>query len=154
MGHELNPRQTWWNVVDKVVDEHKKEHVSRSTQLTPNEAARKSNRDVVKTNLESLRRSDNPQAVMNVGDDVKVKSDVPDWTNKIYKVTEKKEGNTCARKTTNLWALKQCNGSVTQPMIFHTQMKLSKDLVCRDTGTMPSKNTPGSCRYVTSQEEN
>ncbi len=49
--HELKPGQKWWNNVGKVVGEYNKEHVSRSTQMTPNEAARASDRDVVKTKL-------------------------------------------------------------------------------------------------------
>ncbi len=39
--------------MDKVVGEYTKEHVSRNTQMTRNEAAQNSNRDVVKTNLET-----------------------------------------------------------------------------------------------------
>ena len=32
------PRQTRWTEVDSVVDEYNREHVNRSTQMTPNNA--------------------------------------------------------------------------------------------------------------------
>ena len=50
--------------------------------------------------MESIRKSDNPQPVINVGDEVRVmvkkkfdKSYVPNWTDKTYKVTKKQEWN-------------------------------------------------------------
>ncbi len=58
--------------MDKVVDEHNKKHVSRSTQMMPNEADRTSNHDVVLPNIESIRKSDTPRDVINVGDDIRV----------------------------------------------------------------------------------
>ena len=99
--HELKePWQKWWNVVDEVVDEYNKEHISRSTKMTPNEAAQASNHDAVKTNLEAIRKMDNHQPNISVGDSVRVmvskrfdKSYVPNWTDKLYKVTETKEWN-------------------------------------------------------------
>ena len=68
--------------------------------MTPNEAAKPENQQEVKTNLESIRKSDRPQPVINIGDDVRVmvkkkfdKSYVPNWTDKTYKVTKKQEWN-------------------------------------------------------------
>ncbi len=58
--HKLKgPWQRWWNYVDDVVDEYTKENISRSTKTTPDKAARASNHDVVKTNLESIHKNDN-----------------------------------------------------------------------------------------------
>ena len=99
--HKLKePWQMWWNYVDDVVEEYNSENVSRSTKMTPNEAAKASNQREVKTNLESIRKSDNPQDIINVGDEVRVmikkkfdKSYVPNWTDKTYKVTRKQEWN-------------------------------------------------------------
>ena len=62
----------WWNVVDSVVKECNEDHVSRSAKMTPIEAARDSNRDVVKMNLEAIRKMDNPQDRIHVGDQVRV----------------------------------------------------------------------------------
>ena len=62
----------WWNYVGDVVKEYNSENVSRSTKMTPNEAAQPHNHKEVKTNLESIRRSNNPQDVINVGDEVRV----------------------------------------------------------------------------------
>ena len=94
------PQQMWWNYVDDVVDEYNGEHVSRSTHMTPDTAHKPENTTEVKTNLEAIRKMDNPQPTINVGDEVRVmiknkfdKSYVPDWTDKTYKVTEKKEMN-------------------------------------------------------------
>jgi hypothetical protein len=99
--HKLKePWQMWWNYVDDVVKEYNSENVSRSTQMTPNEAAKAENQQEVKTNLESIRKSDNPQPVIKKGDEVRVmvkkkfdKSYVPNWTDKTYKVTAKQEWN-------------------------------------------------------------
>ncbi len=71
--HKLKePWQMWWNYVDHVVKEYNSESVSRSTKMTPNEAAKPGNQQELKTNLESIRKSDNPQSVINIGDDVRV----------------------------------------------------------------------------------
>ena len=99
--HKLKePWQMWWNYVDDVVKEYNSENVSRSTKMTPNEAAKAENQQEVKTNLESIRKSDNPQPVIEKGDEVRVmvkkkfdKSYVPNWTDKTYKVTKKQEWN-------------------------------------------------------------
>ena len=99
--HKLKePWQMWWNYVDDVVKEYNNENVSRSTKMTPNEAAKAENQQEVKTNLESIRKSDNPQPVIKKGDEVRVmvkkkfdKSYVPNWTDKTYKVTKKQEWN-------------------------------------------------------------
>ena len=99
--HQLKePWQMWWNYVDDVVKEYNSENVSRSTKMTPNEAAKAENQQEVKTNLESIRKSDNPQPVIKKGDEVRVmvkkkfdKSYVPNWTDKTYKVTAKQEWN-------------------------------------------------------------
>ena len=86
--------------MDDVVKEYNSENVSRSTKMTPNEAAKASNQREVKTNLESIRKSDNPQDVINVGDEVRVmvkkkfdKNYIPNWMDKTYKVTAKQEWN-------------------------------------------------------------
>ena len=99
--HQLKePWQMWWNYVDDVVKEYNSENVSRSTKMTPNEAAKAENHREVKTNLESIRKSDNPQPVIKKGDEVRVmvkkkfdKSYVPNWTDETYKVTKKQEWN-------------------------------------------------------------
>ena len=99
--HKLKePWQMWWNYVDDVVKEYNSENVSRSTKMTPNEAAKAENQQEVKTNLESIRKSDNPQPIIEKGDEVRVmvkkkfdKSYVPNWTDKTYKVTKKQEWN-------------------------------------------------------------
>ena len=99
--HKLKePWQMWWNYVDDVVKEYNSENVSRSTKMTPNEAAKAENQHEVKTNLESIRKSDNPQPVIKKGDEVRVmvkkkfdKSYVPNWTDETYKVTKKQEWN-------------------------------------------------------------
>ena len=51
----------WWEVVDDVVNDYNKNHISRSTLMTPNKAARSNNQSKVKAQLESIRESDNPQ---------------------------------------------------------------------------------------------
>ena len=95
-----NSGQMWWNVVDQEVNDYNQNHVSRSTKMTPNAAAESGNRDEVKTNLESIRRMDNPQENIGVGDQVRVmikkkfdKNYMPDWSNALYKVRSAEEGN-------------------------------------------------------------
>ncbi len=58
--------------MDDVVKEYNSENVSRSTKMTPNEAAKPGNQQEVKTNVESIRKSDNPQPVIKKGDEVRV----------------------------------------------------------------------------------
>jgi hypothetical protein len=86
--------------VDSVVDEYNREHVSRSTQMTPNNADKPENRNEVKTNLEAIRKSNNQQPTIDVGDEVRVmvkkkidKNYIPDWSDKVYVVKDKKEWN-------------------------------------------------------------
>ena len=94
------PRNNWWTEVGSVVDEYNREHISRSTKMTANEAHQPDNKNEVKTNLESIRKLNNPQPTINKGDEVRVmvkkKFDekyVPDVSGKTYKVDEKKEWN-------------------------------------------------------------
>ncbi len=54
--------------MDKVVDEYKRQ----PQHANDAQAARNNNRDVVKPNLDSIRKSDNPEAVINVEDDAGV----------------------------------------------------------------------------------
>ncbi len=71
--HKLKePWQMWWNYVDDVVKEHNSENISRSTNMTPNEAAKPTNQNDVKTNLEAIRKSNNPQEAIEKGDEVRV----------------------------------------------------------------------------------
>ena len=62
----------WWEVVDTVVKDYNEKRVSRSTLMTPNDAAKKNNQTKVKTELESIRKSDNPQPRIEEGDKVRV----------------------------------------------------------------------------------
>jgi hypothetical protein len=90
------PDKKWWEVVDDVVDDYNMNHISRSTQMTPNKAARSKNRDQVKARLESIRKSDNPQPRINQGDKVRVvikkkfaKGYMPDWSEEVYTVSNR-----------------------------------------------------------------
>ena len=47
-------------------------HVSRSTQMTPKDAEKKENRAEVQTQLESIRKTDDPQPRIDHGDKVRV----------------------------------------------------------------------------------
>jgi hypothetical protein len=86
----------WYDVMDAVVKKYNEEHVSRTTKMTPNEAAEPENKAKVKTNLESVRRSSNPQPRIQVGDKVRVikkkanfeKSYVPNYTEELFTVEE------------------------------------------------------------------
>ena len=67
--------------------------VSRNTLMTPNDAGKKENHDEVKTQLESIRKTDNPQPRIDQGDKVRVivkkkfeKGYMPDWSDKVYTV--------------------------------------------------------------------
>ena len=62
----------WWEVVDGVVKEYNETHKARNTLMTPNSAGKKDNQTKVKTQLESIRKSDNPQPRIDEGDKVKV----------------------------------------------------------------------------------
>ena len=48
----------WWEVVDAVVKGYNENHVNRNTQMTPKDAEKKENHREVKTQLESIRKSD------------------------------------------------------------------------------------------------
>ena len=83
----------WWEVVDDVVNDYNKNHKSRSTLMTPNEATDPKNQKEVKTQLESIRKSDNPQPRIEAGDKVRViikkkfeKGYMPDWSDELYTV--------------------------------------------------------------------
>ena len=83
----------WWEVVDAVVKDYSENHVSRSTQMTPKDAAKESNHDKVKEQLESIRKTDNQQPRIEAGDNVKViikkkfeKGYMPDWSDEVYTV--------------------------------------------------------------------
>ena len=61
--------------------------------MTPNDAGKEENRTNVKTQLESIRKSDNPQPRIEAGDKVRVlikkkfeKGYMPDWSDEIYTV--------------------------------------------------------------------
>ena len=73
--------------------DYNKNHKSRSTLMTPNDAGKKQNQTEVKTQLESIRKSDNPQPRIEAGDKVRVvikkkfeKGYMPDWSDEIYTV--------------------------------------------------------------------
>jgi hypothetical protein len=90
----------WWEVVPVVVKKYNREHRSRSTKLTPNEAAKPENQVEVKTNLESIRKTDNPQPRLHSGDQVRVvikkkfdKGYKPDYTDKVYTVDRGYDAN-------------------------------------------------------------
>ena len=83
----------WWEVVDDVVKDYNKNHISRSTHMTPNKAAKSVNRSKVKAQLESIRKTDNPQPRIDQGDKVRViikkkfaKGYKPDWSEEVYTV--------------------------------------------------------------------
>ena len=83
----------WWEVVDEVVQDYNKNHVSSSTHMTPVEAAKSENRDKVKTQLESIRKTDAPHPRLEPGDKVRViikkkfeKGYMPDWSDEVYTV--------------------------------------------------------------------
>ena len=89
----------WWEVVDAVVKDYNENHVSRSTKMTPKEAAKKENEAEVKEQLESIRRTDNPQARIKAGDKVRViikkkfeKGYMPDWSDEVYTVQSVSKG--------------------------------------------------------------
>ena len=81
----------WWEVVDAVVKDYNENHVSRSTLMTPNDAEKKENQTQVKTQLESIRKTDNPQPRIAEGDKVRVvikhkfeKGYMPHWSDEVY----------------------------------------------------------------------
>ena len=52
---------------DEVEKKYSTEQLRRSTKMTPMEAAQDKNRVQAKTNLEAIRRTDNPQPRLQVG---------------------------------------------------------------------------------------
>ena len=62
----------WWEVVDAAVKDYNENHVSRSKRMTPREAEKKENHTEVKAQLESIRKTGNPQPRIAEGDKVKV----------------------------------------------------------------------------------
>ena len=89
----------WWEVVDAVVKDYNDNRVSRSTQMTPKEAEKKDIQAEVKEQLESIRKTDNPQARIAEGDKVRViikkkfeKGYMPDWSDEVYTVQSVSKG--------------------------------------------------------------
>ena len=89
----------WWEVVDAVVKDYNENHVSRNTLMTPNDAGKKENQTEVKTQLESIKKTDNPQPRIEAGDKVRVvvkkkfeKGYMPDWSDEIYTVQSVSKG--------------------------------------------------------------
>ena len=62
----------WWEVVDAAVKDYSENHVSRSTLMTPNDAGEKEDQTQVKTQLESIKKTNKPQPRLEVGDKVRV----------------------------------------------------------------------------------
>ena len=50
----------WLGVVDDVVRDYSEKNVNRSTLMTPNKATKYENQAIVKTQLESTRKTDSP----------------------------------------------------------------------------------------------
>ena len=99
-------KKKWWEVVGAVVREYNEKHISRSTLMTPNDAAKPGNREEVKTQLESIRKSDNPQPRIVEGDNVRVvvkkkfeKGYMPDWSDEVYTVQSVSKGRDQAHFT-------------------------------------------------------
>ena len=79
--------------------DYNENHVSRSTLMTPKDAEKKENQTQVKTDLESIRKSDNPQPRLERGDKVKVivklkfeEGYMPDWSDEVYTVDSVSKG--------------------------------------------------------------
>ena len=88
-----------WEVVDAVVKDYNENHVSRRAQMTPKEAEKKENQAEVKAQLESIRKTDNPQPCIAEGDKVRViikkrfeKGYMPDWSDDVYTVQSVSKG--------------------------------------------------------------
>ena len=76
-----------------MVHDYNKNHISRNTQMTPNQAAKSKNQKQVKAQLESIRKTDSPQPRIDQGDRVRViikkkfaKGYMPDWSEKVFTV--------------------------------------------------------------------
>ena len=79
--------------------DYSEKHVSRNTLMTPNDAGKKKNQTEVKTQLESIKKTDNPQPRIEAGDKVRVvvkkkfeKGYMPDWSDEIYTVQSVSKG--------------------------------------------------------------
>ena len=82
-----------------MVKDYNENHASRSTRMTPKDAAKESNRDEVKEQLESIKKTDNPQPRIEAGDKVRVvikkkfeKGYMLDWSKEIYTVQSVSKG--------------------------------------------------------------
>ena len=89
----------WWEVVDAVVKDYNENRVSGSTLMTPKDAEKKENQTEVKEQLESIRKTDNPQPRIAEGDKVRVvikkkfeKGYMPDWSDEVYTVQSVSKG--------------------------------------------------------------
>ena len=98
--------KAWWDVVGAVVQYYNKNQVSRSRLMTPNGAAKKDHQTQVKTQLESSRKSDNPQPRIDEGDKVRVvvkkkfeKGYMPEWSDEVYTVQRVSKGHNAAPLT-------------------------------------------------------
>ena len=67
--------------------------------MTPNDAGKEENKTKVKTQLESIRKTDNPQPRLEEGDKVRVvvkkkfeKGYTPDWSEEVYTVQSVSKG--------------------------------------------------------------
>ena len=85
--------------MDAVVKDYNENHVSRNTLMTPNDAGKTDNQTGGKTQLESIKKTDNPQPRIEAGDKVRVvveqkfeKGYMPDWSDEIYTVQSKSKG--------------------------------------------------------------
>ena len=81
--------------------DYSENHVSRNTLMTPNDAGKKENQTEVKTQLESVKKTDNPQPRIEAGDKVRVvvknkfeKGYTPDWSDEVYTVQSVSKGKT------------------------------------------------------------
>ena len=86
-------------VADAVVKDYSENHVSRNTLMTPNDAGKKENQTEVKPQLESIKKTDNPQPRIEAGDKVRVvvkkkfeKGYMPDWSDEVYTVQSVSKG--------------------------------------------------------------
>ena len=96
----------WWELVDAVVKDYNENYVSRSTQMTPKDAEKNENQTEVKTQLESIRKTDNPQPRIAEGDKARViikkffeKGYMPDWSDEVYTVQSVSKGRNEAPPT-------------------------------------------------------
>ena len=55
-----------------MVDEYNRKRISRSTKMTANEAHQPDKKNKIKTNLDAIRKLNNPQPTINKGDEVRV----------------------------------------------------------------------------------